>query len=294
MFSQPVRHVAETRIFARATHEGRQLLVYAMHLEADADLAMVLPVPVPRAPSEDAVQFVDLSSCPTFFDQLSACFPVPQSRSRGAYDGELSASLSLLVVHDVGDFEASFVPTAADFSRLDARFRLSPEVLASLPNYADWGFCVFKLRARDTPTQASPPRHAAPSVGLVARVRSLFGGPPTVPMQRAMVAPSGERAYHPMAFSFPRREQDRLFFPTVHVHDGQVLSEADFDHSLYCQVASDGAPADADGTWQRAPVDVGTKGGPITTAGPWLENGKALYRRELRGALRNVDVWTGG
>ena len=38
-----------------------------------------------------------------------------------------------------------------------------------------------------------------------------------------------------MAFSFPRHDPDRLFFPTVHIHDGHVYSVAQFDHSLYYQ-----------------------------------------------------------
>src|ERR1044071_8011007 len=38
-----------------------------------------------------------------------------------------------------------------------------------------------------------------------------------------------------VAFSFPRRNTKTLFFPTVHIHDGKVHSEAEFDHVLYCQ-----------------------------------------------------------
>jgi hypothetical protein len=40
---------------------------------------------------------------------------------------------------------------------------------------------------------------------------------------------------HPMAFEFPQRNPDRLFFPTVHVHNGRVEPRATFDHVLYCQ-----------------------------------------------------------
>ncbi len=45
----------------------------------------------------------------------------------------------------------------------------------------------------------------------------------------------GAKTVHPMAFSFPRANPKQLFFPTVHVHDGQVHPRAKFDHSLYCQ-----------------------------------------------------------
>ncbi len=41
---------------------------------------------------------------------------------------------------------------------------------------------------------------------------------------------------HPMAFEFPTTQSD-LFFPTVHVHDGEVHESEEFDHTLYLQHA---------------------------------------------------------
>lgn len=38
------------------------------------------------------------------------------------------------------------MPALKDFDRLDARFRMPSGVWDALPGYADWGFCVFKLR----------------------------------------------------------------------------------------------------------------------------------------------------
>lgn len=43
---------------------------------------------------------------------------------------------------------------------------------------------------------------------------------------------------HPMAFEFPTRFEDRIFFPTVHIHDGEVHDVEEFDHSLYLQDAA--------------------------------------------------------
>jgi hypothetical protein len=40
---------------------------------------------------------------------------------------------------------------------------------------------------------------------------------------------------HPMAFEFPTRLSSQLFFPTVHIHDGQIHSKEEFDHTLYFQ-----------------------------------------------------------
>ncbi len=39
----------------------------------------------------------------------------------------------------------------------------------------------------------------------------------------------------PMAFEFPTRWQDRIFFPTVHIHDGEIHDHEHFDHLLYLQ-----------------------------------------------------------
>jgi len=40
---------------------------------------------------------------------------------------------------------------------------------------------------------------------------------------------------HPIAMEFPTRMTDRVFFPTVHIHDGEVHSHEQFDHTLYLQ-----------------------------------------------------------
>ena len=47
--------------------------------------------------------------------------------------------------------------------------------------------------------------------------------------------PGRRVSVHPMAFSFRTRDPETLFFPSVHVHDGLVHEEADFDHILYTQ-----------------------------------------------------------
>src|SRR5690606_16069404 len=97
-----------------------------------------------------------------------------------------------LAVHEVGDFVASFVPTLADFRRLDPQFVIPQESWDKIPEYSDYGFAVFQLK-------------------------SLVGNP------------------HPMAFEFTTRWPDRIFFPTVHIHDGEVHDREEFDHTLYLQ-----------------------------------------------------------
>jgi hypothetical protein len=145
-FSGNVKAVANTNIFARSSTKERQFLVYEMKIAADADLAMILPIPVPPRSAEDAVRFVSLAGYPDFFKDLAAGFPAPVSKSRGDGAPALSNAAQPLAVVDVGDFEASFVPTVADFSRLDERFRLPTKVWDGLPAYRDYGFAVFKLK----------------------------------------------------------------------------------------------------------------------------------------------------
>lgn len=285
VFSQPVRHVSRTRIFARGLSGGRQLLVYAMTLDAEGDLAMVLPVPVPASSPEDALRFVDLSSCPTFFDQLASLFPAPALMSGEA---DLSAGVGrprgMLRVYAVGDFVASFVPTRADFDRLDPRFRLAPSVWDAMPGCADWGFCVFQLRSTSGPTPAAEP------AGLVARIGKLLEGA----KEHAPAPPStGPRAYHPMAFELPLRDPSRLFFPTVHVHDGAVHETAEYDHALYCQVPVGTEPSSDEGAWHWSEIPVGTLRSvyEASPASRWLDADAPVHRIELRGERANRDVW---
>lgn len=254
-FSRPVDRVEQTRIYARAD-DARQLVVYEMRLAVEGELAMVLPIPVAQACGEDAIEFVDLTNSPAFFRALEYAFrtePEPQAKSyqpsrRGA---------PLLAVQQVGAFEASFVPRAEDFDRLDPRFSLPSSLWASVPAVRGFGFVVFKLRG------------SAPAPGVFDR---MLGRAPS-PLATAV---------HPMAFWFPRSDRARVFFPTLHVHDGHVHAEADFDHVLYAQT-----PVAARG-WETSPhafVDgMGGKGRKLVLAA-------VGQRRTLRGAFTNADTW---
>jgi hypothetical protein len=259
MFSEPVEHVARTSIFARQTDAERQVLAYSMEVQMRTELAMVLPLPVPPGVGEDALRFIDLSGYRDFFYDLRAGFPteILYLRSGGPVPGAAQPK-SILVVHDVGDFDASFVPSLADFSRLDPRFQMPPGVWDSLPGYADYGFAVFKLK---------PPHRS------------------WNPFRR----PKQTRTIQPMAFEFPRREASRLFFPTVHVHDGAVSAQALFDHALYLQRSLDSeAPLDA--SWVESEGLATTFVSVERTQG--LVRGEQLcFRRVLEGLLPNADTW---
>jgi len=119
-----------------------------MSIDADKDLAMVLPLPVKQPAGEKDVQFIDLKSYPGFFADLDTGFPRPHLQSAG-FGSRSVTKLSghPLEVQQVGDFEASFVPTVKDFSRLDERFRLPEATWNDLPDYQTYGFAVFKLKS---------------------------------------------------------------------------------------------------------------------------------------------------
>ena len=148
-FSRPIESVSRTRIFARRLPDHQMAVVYSMQIVAAEDLAMVLPLPVQDPDSPGALTFVDLSGYKDFFKDMERGFPKPVARSmtKGmlmSYSADLSATLP---VEQVGAFEASFVPHASDFGRLDERFRLPPDAVAKLPGAKDMSFAVFRLAA---------------------------------------------------------------------------------------------------------------------------------------------------
>lgn len=138
--------VSNTRIFARFLDKGTQALVYQMSYRAQSELAMVLPIPTPPKSPEDAVKFISLKNYKTFFDDLHSGFPQPQL-TRGGTFGAVAVMPAKLKVEEVGDYIASFVPSVADFDRLDAKFRLPAGAWDQLPKQKTYGFAVFQLQA---------------------------------------------------------------------------------------------------------------------------------------------------
>jgi hypothetical protein len=246
-FSKPVISVTATKIFARPDDDNaRQFLVYSMALNAEEDLAMALPLPVKIGTDEKGVTFIDLSGYPDFFDEMESGFPPPPTKSISRQSaGPTPPSAASLEVVKVGSFEASFVPTLKDFSRLDERFRISDVAWKKLPDYHDYGFAVFKLK-------------------------------------------SGHSKIHPMAFSFPRRDERALFFPTVHIHDNEVHAKAEFDHVLYCQPS--GHQHLSLGSWRESDrlanafMKVANSKGVVIA-------GQHCYRKPLEGLLPNRDTF---
>lgn len=145
-FSGVVKSVTRTRIFARSEPDGRQSLIYSMSIVAEREVAMVLPLPVTPGTGDDGLRFIDLSAYPRFFNELHRAWPSPPSEYRGPAAGSVVTPAPPLPVVEVGSFDASFVPTIADFNRLDERFRLPVGTWEQLPLYRTYGFAVFKLK----------------------------------------------------------------------------------------------------------------------------------------------------
>ena len=98
----------------------------------------------------------------------------------------------------------------------------------------------------------------------------------------------GEHHVHPMAFEFPRSQPGKLFFPTVHIHDGKVHGRARFDHALFCQRS------------QGDSLDLAHWAESKQPAGFFMKAGKAeklvdadghCHMKLLRGVLKNEDTW---
>jgi hypothetical protein len=96
----------------------------------------------------------------------------------------------------------------------------------------------------------------------------------------------GRSQVHPMAFSFPTALAETVFFPTLHIHDGEVHAKETFDHALYLQ-----GPATnlARGGWQESPGLAVTKVKCGLTHG-MIRPELHVYRQTMRGEFDNGDV----
>lgn len=245
-FTRPVSHVASTKIFARFLDKVTQCIIYEMEADIREELAMILPIPVLQPADEKAVKFSDFSNYPTFFKDLDKAFPQPPIMRGGGGGGPLSFAgpTEPLEVQRVGSFNASFVPTIADFSRLDPQFRFDDAVWKSLPQYKDFGFAVFKLR-------------------------------------------KGSNHVHPMAFRFPSATPGKIFFPTVHIHDGKVHDEEDFDHALYAQAWTNAVIKGI--SWEESERNAGQFVNRWKVK-DFVWSGGHLYKCEMVGKFRNEDI----
>jgi len=98
----------------------------------------------------------------------------------------------------------------------------------------------------------------------------------------------GKKKIHPMAFDFPQADPSKLFFPTVHIHDGKVHDKADFDHALYCQ--PDGAAETGPLVHWRESTGPANSFVDIDRAAKLLDPEAHVYLKTISGMQKNVDT----
>jgi hypothetical protein len=170
----------------------------------------------------------------------------PRLHGRGRGKSLLIGSRAVpLKVHRVGAFVASYVPTEQDFDRLDPQFRV-PAALGDL---------LF-------------PRY--PGWGY-----AVF----------QLAEDSLPQKVHPMAYAYQPRDLGRLFYPTVHVHDGRTVPEREhFDHTLYTQ--SDVFPCG----WESGPLVPGQIHLDLERTQGLVRAEQPFHRIRIHGVRPNRDL----
>jgi hypothetical protein len=146
-----------------------------------------------------------------------------------------------------------------------------------------------------------------PKIADFARVDSRFVLAPEVWTKLPAYADYGFAVFqlkelsgspHPIALEFDSRLPDRLFFPTVHIHDGSVHEKDTFDHVLYAQASAfDARVGDYEG-----PSSIDRQTGFVRsqgTIGGFADAARAqgllapdllVHKLSLRGLLPNQDT----
>lgn len=92
---------------------------------------------------------------------------------------------------------------------------------------------------------------------------------------------------HPMAFEFPRADPSKLFFPTVHIHDGKIHDKADFDHTLYAQFGPDHRINTKDWVESNQPAGMFMI---MAKCAALVDKDSHSYKREITGQHKNEDI----
>ena len=91
-----------------------------------------------------------------------------------------------------------------------------------------------------------------------------------------------------MRFGTVCPDATRLFFPTVHIHDGTVHAKADFDHVLYAQSRP---PESLDLAGWRESETLAKNFLKIEKARGIVSGDDHCYQKTLTGKLPNRDIW---
>ncbi len=190
-----VESVSNTQIYISSSKDRtRQIVIYTNKVDSPLENAMILPVPNPLS-----VELLNFSHYKDIFEDCNKCFRFLDDSYNDSHNTRaLYASASLpsrppLPVYTVGSYQASIVPSFADFDRLNLKIlRVNPEVFKLLKDTYDssFGFIVCQLR-------------------------------------------TGSHQYHPFAYTHDIHSSRLLFTPTLHYHLGESSVTADWDHIIY-------------------------------------------------------------
>ena len=92
---------------------------------------------------------------------------------------------------------------------------------------------------------------------------------------------------HPIAFEFPRANRNQIFFPTVHIHDGEVNDTAEFDHLLYAQFDFNQGIDIVEWTESHRPVGMFMD---VSRCAGLMKKNAHVYKRVIKGQHKNEDV----
>lgn len=246
-FSGPV-HVEGTQIFARIDRRGWQGIVYSMKYESAAPVAMVLPIPyAPAIGSENGGSPMRFVDFSAYSDFFQAMSNAFQSEDEDLFDGDVPQ------------------PAAPRSLRVE---KVGDYVASFVPSVKDFARLDVRFRMKDDVWRALPKYR---DYGFAV-------------FQLAAVKHQGEP--HPMAFVFRSRHLDKVFFPTVHVHDGTVPKRARFDHMLYAQTSGGRRP----GGWEES-ADVAQSFVNVERAQRFVRARVPLWRRPVHDFQPNDDMW---
>lgn len=259
-FAGEVESVRNTKIFARIAPNGDQWLIYSMAYRSKSLNAMILPLPVAKGSGEKAVEFPIPTPWKDFFFDLENAFPP--------------------------------LRTWADW--LPNRKSVSVETMLDGPlEVHDLGNAIASyVPSQNDFDRVDPQFRIAPEIWKQIPQYEDYGF-------AVIQLKSLEAELLPVVMRFPSRDPKKIFFPTMHIHDGQVHPTEHFDHWLYtqeplfdryCGHYLGGNAIDPTTSWIRSALPI-AKTIQTKIYGASIEPRLLVHRQRLVGELPNEDHW---
>jgi hypothetical protein len=259
-FSGDVESVKNTKIFARISPNGDQWLIYSMAYRSKSLNAMILPLPVAKGSGEKAVEFPIPTPWKNFFLDLDLAFP-PLRTWADWLPKRKSDSIETMLD---GSLEVHDLGNA---------------IASYVPSQKDFD-------------RIDPRFRIAPDIWKQIPQYEDYGF--AVIQLKSLAA-----ELLPVVMRFPSRDPNKIFFPTMHIHDGQVHPTEQFDHWLYtqeplfdryCGLYLGGETIDPNTRWIRSALPI-AKTIPTKAYGSSIEPRLLVHRQRLVGNLPNEDHW---